>query len=276
MCPPCASLSPKSTERLPNSSTCTLRPLDSEGAYPPVSCQEVSFEMAKVEFDKLPEQLSFLMAESPRLDIQPQRLEPTDKAAEVFISYAWGDDTPAGKTRDKTVQELYQALEEDGFHPIRDRDRIRPGERISSFIRQLTRADLVVTVISDKYLRSPYCMFEIHRLWERAQEDPDEMARCVVPIVLEEVRLGSFLERRPYLEYWSEQAETLEALIRDPKLRPGRESWDEVRLVRDFAHHVDDILCFLKDILMPRKLAVHWDDGFQAVREALRRRIEER
>jgi len=36
---------------------------------------------------------------------------------------------------------------------------------------------------------------------------------------------------------------------------------------------VDDILVFLQDVLMPRKLEAHLDDGFQAVREALRRRI---
>jgi len=36
---------------------------------------------------------------------------------------------------------------------------------------------------------------------------------------------------------------------------------------------VDGILVFLQDVLMPRKLEAHLDDGFEAVREALRRRI---
>jgi hypothetical protein len=62
-------------------------------------------------------------------------------------------------------------------------------------------------------------------------------------------------------------------LIRDPDLRPSRESWEEVRLVREFAHHVDGILVFLQDVLMPRKLEAHLDDDFQAVREALLRRV---
>ena len=51
---------------------------------------------------------------------------------------------------------------------------------------------------------------------------------------------------------------------------------EEIRLVQEFALHVDDILLFLKDILMPRKLETHLDHGFQAVREALRRRLRER
>ena len=44
--------------------------------------------------------------------------------------------------------------------------------------------------------------------------------------------------------------------------------------VNAYAWHVDGILVFLQDVLMPRKLEAHLDDGFQAVREVLRRRIE--
>ncbi|MEA2560036.1 MAG: internalin [Acidobacteriota bacterium] len=207
------------------------------------------------------------------IDIKPLPLTECEKPREVFISYAWGDDTPEGKIRVKAVDELQAALVEDGFQPVRDRDRIQPGERISAFIRQLTRADLVVAVISDKYLRSSYCMYEIYRLWQKHQGNGDELARCLVPIVLPEVKVGNLRERVPYLEYWADQAESLEALVRNPKLRPSSESWEEVRLVQEFAHHVDDILVFVQDILMPRKLEAHLDDGFQTVREALRRRM---
>ena len=72
-------------------------------------------------------------------------------------------------------QLFYAALERDGFKPVRDRNEMRPGDRISAFIRRLTRADLVVAVISDKYLRSSYCMHEIHGLWQKSQEDADLM-----------------------------------------------------------------------------------------------------
>ena len=118
-----------------------------------------------------------------RVDINPQPLNASEKPREVFISYAWGDETPKGKKRGEVVDALYSALTADGFIPVRDRDQIRPGDRISAFIRQLTRADLVVAVISDKYLRSPYCMYEIYRLWQRCQGDVAILAQCLVPIV---------------------------------------------------------------------------------------------
>lgn len=207
------------------------------------------------------------------IDINPQPLTASEKPREVFISYAWGDDTPEGKKRAEVVDELYTALETDGFRPVRDRDEMRPGERISAFMRRLTRADLVVAVISEKYLRSTYCMYEIYKLWQRCQGDADELVERLVPVVLPEVRIGSVLERVPYSEHWRAQQERLEAL--DPKMifNLSPDSFQEVRLVREFAHHVDDILVFLQDVLMPRKLEAHLDDGFQAVRDALRRKI---
>ncbi len=211
----------------------------------------------------------------PGIDINPQPLKSNEKLPEVFISYAWGDKTPEGKIRARTADRLYSALKKYGFRPARDRDQMHPGERISAFIRQLTRADLVVAVISDKYLHSTYCMYEIYKLWQKCQGDADDLLQSVVPIVLPEVRIGSVRERLPYLRYWAEEAESLEALIRDPKISPSRESWEEVRLVREFAQHVDGILVFLQDVLMPRKLEVHLDDGFRAVREALWRRVGE-
>ena len=212
-------------------------------------------------------------SETSAIAINPVAVAPSGKAREVFISYAWGDDTPEGKIREKAVDGLYSALEKDGFVPVRDRDQMRTGERISAFIRRLTRADCVVAVISEKYLRSPYCMYEIYRLWQKHQGDADDLIQQVLPIVLPEVKIASFEERAPYQKYWVVQAKKLEKLVHDPDLSPGPESWQEVHRAREFAHHVEEILACFQDVLMPRSLEVHLDDDFQAVREALRRRM---
>jgi len=79
-------------------------------------------------------------------------------------------------------------------------------------------------------------------------------------------------ERAPYLKYWSARRTTLEALKRDLD-NISTSSFAEIRVVQEFAHNVDDILIFFQDVLMPRKLEAHLDDGFQAVREALWRRL---
>jgi hypothetical protein len=92
-------------------------------------------------------------------------------------------------------------------------------------------------------------------------------------VILPEVRIGSFEQRAPYVDFWSVRAGMLEALLLRRGFKAGRESWDEVRLVREFSQHVDSILACLQDILMSRDLQAHFANGFEAVREALKRRL---
>ncbi len=149
--------------------------------------------------------------------------------------------------------------------------------RISAFMRRLTRADLVVAIISDKYLRSPNCMKEIYEIWQRCQGDLDEMVERVVPVVLPEVRISTLWERQVYADHWAAEEEKVNELERQKKLlRLGVEAFQEARLIREFANHVHDILSFIQDVLMPRSLDVHFDNGFEAVREAVWRRVGER
>ncbi|MEM7481880.1 MAG: leucine-rich repeat domain-containing protein [Acidobacteriota bacterium] len=209
----------------------------------------------------------------PRIEQHLPALRPERKVPEVFISYAWGDETEASRTREKVVDELCTALASDGFRPVRDRDVIVPGELISHFVDHLTRAELVVAVLSDRYVRSPYCMYEVYKLWQRSQGEAEQMLRYFVPIVLPEVSIGSLEERAPYIRFWRDKATALEPVIAELGLSVGDRSWGETRRTKEFAHHIDDILAFCQDVLMPRKLDVHFDDGFAAVREALRRRI---
>jgi hypothetical protein len=212
--------------------------------------------------------------EPPTIKISPRALTENEKPLpEVFISYAWGDDSPEGRLLTQAVEGLYAALELDGLHPILDRDQLHPGDLISAFIRRLTRADHAVAIVSDKYLRSPYCMFEIYKLWQKSQTEAEDMNQRVVPIVLPEVRIGNLVERAPYLRFWDEQAKSLEELIGNLGIKAGSKSQQEARLVREFAHHIDDILVFLSDVLMPRQLEAHVYDDFEAVRDALRRRL---
>jgi hypothetical protein len=137
----------------------------------------------------------------------------------------------------------------------------------------LVNAKFVVAIISEKYLRSPYCMFEIYKVFQACQGDTDKLLQRILPVVLPEVRLAGLKQRAPYLKHWKEERETAEELLRDLGLSVGSKSHQECRLVVEFAHHIDDILTFIQDVLLPRNLETQLADDFEAVRQALKRRI---
>jgi hypothetical protein len=53
-------------------------------------------------------------------------------------------------------------LDKEGWQILRDSSVLRSGELISGFMKRIGLADHVIVVLSDKYLRSPYCMTELH------------------------------------------------------------------------------------------------------------------
>ena len=72
--------------------------------------------------------------------------------AEIFLSYAWGGES------EKIVNELDKAFQEKGITLIRDKRDLGFKGMITDFMVQIGEGNAVVTVISDKYLKSSYCM----------------------------------------------------------------------------------------------------------------------
>ena len=76
----------------------------------------------------------------------------------VFISYAWGEDT---HERETIVNQLDQSLQRRGVTIIRDKRDLGYKGMIRDFMKRIGEGYCVIVVISDKYLRSKNCMFEL-------------------------------------------------------------------------------------------------------------------
>lgn len=82
----------------------------------------------------------------------------------LFVSYAWGDGE--GVDRDSIVS-LCQSYIADNYENVkflRDKNVMSFGDSIDSFMTRIGRGKSVIRVISDKYLKSPYCMTEALRI----------------------------------------------------------------------------------------------------------------
>jgi len=91
----------------------------------------------------------------------------------VFISYAWGEE------REEIVDQLDRSLQERGIRIIRDKRELEYKGSIKGFMERIGHGDCVIVVISDKYLRSPNCMFELVEI-----ADNNQFKGRVFPIVL--------------------------------------------------------------------------------------------
>ena len=201
---------------------------------------------------------------SPKL--VPAPVEAFHKPSrEVFISYARGDAIPEGKERKQIVDRLIDALRK---HPepitVRiDRGVMRPGDLISAFMDRLAAADRVIVVISAKYLRSEYCMYELFKIYQNCRNNAEDFQRRIIPIILPDAGLsGRTAERLMPAIYWIKEEEKLEAMIAANLKAVGISTHIKYRLIGEFARNTSDMIEYLYDQLQPRDYDRQMEEGF--------------
>lgn len=195
------------------------------------------------------------------LNIQPM---PTEKPL-VYLSYAWGGE------KEKLVDRLEARLILEGYDVRRDKRSMRPGDWITDFMREIERAEKVCVVLSEKYLKSMYCMRELFGLYQRTSGDKAEFLTRIVPLVLEDAPISKTTDRLKHVQHWqAEQKDLNEALKGIEPCNQG-DAASELRLISDFCHHTELMLRHASDFLLPRGISDIEKDDFAAVLAALKR-----
>jgi internalin A len=84
----------------------------------------------------------------------------------VFVSYAWDKETSTVEYA-RIVDELEREIQNLGIVTlVRDRNENRKGASLRQFMDQIQTCDFAIVVLSDKYLTSWYCMYELMRLYQ--------------------------------------------------------------------------------------------------------------
>jgi internalin A len=163
----------------------------------------------------------------------------------VYVSYAWGEESAA------LVDELERRLPPD-LRLKRDKNERRTGDWISSFMTEIGRADLVVVVLSDKYLRSIYCMQEMLHLFDQSLGEREQLMAKLVPLKVGELSISRAKDRSEFVRYWMNGHDVLETELIDRKARGiGEADVKELAMLSSLQRKVSDILAWIADIIMP-------------------------
>jgi internalin A len=178
--------------------------------------------------------------------------EPS-QSPEYFVSYAWGDDTPDGVAREIIVDQMCNAAERRRITILRDKKALGLGDRISKFMQRIGRGDRIFVVLSDKYLKSPFCMYELSEVWRRSQEEDEAFLKRIRVYTLPDAKIWTPLDRARCAAHWKKESSELEALVKEAGIDIlGNKDFVHYRLLKKFAHQVGDILATIADIVQPR------------------------
>lgn len=121
------------------------------------------------EVEQSKPQPSHCLEEMRHEERQPDPLVGADYAiglpgesTQVFVSYAWGDDTAEGRRHEEEVERLCRLIHGWGYEPIQDKKHMKQGDSIAEFMKLAGRTPKVLLILNAKYLCSVFCIKELH------------------------------------------------------------------------------------------------------------------
>jgi Leucine-rich repeat (LRR) protein len=192
--------------------------------------------------------------------IVPQ-LVPSTPTPEVFVSYAWNEESSA------IVDRLQQAFGQQSIRLIRDREEVRYRDSIRDFMRRIGKGKCVVVVISEKYLKSENCMFELVEV-AKAQG----LRERIFPIVLSDANIYKATGRVRYVRYWEDQIQELDEALKTVRGDNLTKLQDDLNVYADIRRLFDGIADTLRDMnaLTPDQ---HEGSGFDELIRRIRAQL---
>ena len=180
------------------------------------------------------------------------RFAPEPRSApRWYVSYAWND--PADPQREGEVDRICAEAEKRGTPIIRDKTVLTFGDRIQEFMYKIGQGERIFVFLTDKYLHSEFCMYELFEIWRASRSDEGEFAKRVRLYLLADAKIFEIEDRLDYADFWNDKFTKLdERLKRTGPSGMADKDFKRYKLMQDFAHHVGDILALFADTLLPR------------------------
>ncbi|PTX58598.1 tetratricopeptide repeat protein [Kordia periserrulae] len=152
----------------------------------------------------------------------------------IFISYSWSDNKAADK-----IDDLFSDI---GINLIRDIRDVKYTQNLKEFMKSVREQDFMLLVISEKYLKSINCMFEVI---ENMKET--KFSKTILPVVIEK-RVFDFKFKKEILNFWNEKSKELTSELNDIEPDNALGLFKELRRVKEIYRNMDEFLQIINDI----------------------------
>ena len=152
----------------------------------------------------------------------------------IFLSYNWHD----GETANRIDKHLSGLL---GVTVKRDVRDIGPWKSIRKFMEGIRQQDYAVLIVSDLYLKSKNCMFEVTEMMKER-----EYADRIFPAVVE-IGIYDPLVRAGYISYWQQECDKLEAAVKGLDPANATELAADLKRYKNIASSIGEFLSIVAD-----------------------------
>jgi len=190
---------------------------------------------------------------------------------EVCVSYAWGPEAERDSDVCGTVDMLCEKMGKAGIDVTRDKNTLEPGASIREFMERIGRADHVFIILTDDYLRSENCMFELLGVWREAKQDLSEFLKKAQVFRSHSAKISKTEDRLAYALYWRATLDRQNDLVRRLGSEAiGYETHIKIKRIGEFVNHCDEILGYVAGRLKPHDFDEFFELTVQKVLEQAR------
>lgn len=168
---------------------------------------------------------------------QPIAVDVEDNRKNIFLSYCWNDE--------KIADEIEEKLSQKGIVVKRDIRDIGDWHSIHEFMDSIRQQDYCVMIISDKYLKSLNCMYE---MLESIKED--KWKKKIIPVVVEK-SIYNEINRISYIEFWENESKRLETAIKSISMTNRAEATNTLKKIKQISMGIGEFLKVVADMNNP-------------------------
>ena len=155
---------------------------------------------------------------------------------QIFISYSSVDE--------KKVNIIDKDFQSIGINLIRDTRDLKPKGSIKEFMARVRSTDFVMMIISDSFIKSYYCMYEVLELLEEPR-----FSERLLPILLPNANIFNTKGHRDYIIYWEKILEQENAQTKGMKEFSNSEGiMADLNHYRNIRNNIDQFISILRDM----------------------------
>lgn len=181
---------------------------------------------------------------------------------EVFISYAW-----RSEIKEPLVEKIEQVFLNKNIKILRDKDEILYKGRLREFMQRLSRGKCVILIISEPYLKSKYCMYELVEISKHG-----EFYDRIFPIILPDAKIYEAIDIIKYVQHWEQKITELNDAMRTVNAANLKGCQEELNLFTEIRNTFNDLTTILSD-MNNLQYDSHIQSGFEVLLQAILDRL---
>lgn len=153
----------------------------------------------------------------------------------IFISYSWSNEDIAD-----SLDILFKAK---SIHLKRDKREIQYRHSIKEFMKTVRKSDYCLMLISDNYLKSMNCMYEISEFIK-----DEDYKRRILPLIHHKLDIFNIAGRTKYIKYWQDEFLKTKLLLEGLEELNKTEIIEELKRIENIQRNIGEFLSLLSDM----------------------------